>query len=156
MEKLQPFVIEWDAPAHEHKVRSQDWFWAVGIITVSIAIAATIFGNIIFGILILLCVFSLALFINKHPNMVHVVLTEKGITRDRIHYPYSTLESYWLDSDHPHPKIILHSTKFFMPFIVIPTGDVDPVELDQTLAELLPERFHPLPFAERFLEYLGF
>ncbi|MEK7147997.1 MAG: hypothetical protein AAB758_01740, partial [Patescibacteria group bacterium] len=155
MQRATPFRIEWDAHEYEHKERSSDWFWAVGIISISISIASIIFGNIIFAILILLSAFSLALFINRPPENVHVVITERGITKDKIHYPYSTLDSYWLDSDHPHPKILLRSEKMFMPIIRIPIGDTDPVELDELLAQFLPEKYHSLPLVEKILEYLG-
>lgn len=156
MQKVVPFTIEWDAPEHEHKERTSDWFWAVGIISVAIVAASIIFGNIVFAILVLVSVFSLALFINKAPENIHIAVTERGITRGNIYYPYSTLESYWLDADHPHPKIILRSTKMFMPLIVVPIGDADPFKLDETLTQFLPERYEALPLAERLLEYLGF
>lgn len=156
MKKPAPFRIEWDAHEYEHKERSSDWFWAVGIISISIAIAAVIFGNIILAILVLISVFALTLFINRPPENVHVVVTEKGITRNRIHYSYSTLESYWLDTDHPHSKIILCSEKTFMPLIVVPLGKADAPKLDALLSEFLPERYHSLPLVEKILEYLGF
>jgi len=53
------FLIEWDAHEYEHRERSPDWFWAVGIISVSVAVAAVIFGNIIFGILVIIAAFTL-------------------------------------------------------------------------------------------------
>lgn len=151
-----PFRIEWDAQEHEHKERSSDWFWAVGIVAISVAATSIILGNTIFGILVLVSTFALALFINRPPENVHVIVDERGITRDKIHYPYSTLESYWLDTDHPHPKILLQSTKPFLPIIVVPIGDADAEKLDETLKEFLPERYHSLPFIERVLELLGF
>jgi hypothetical protein len=156
MKKSAPFRIEWDAHEYEHKERSSDWFWAVGIISISISVAAIIFGNAIFAILVLISVFSLALFINRPPENVHVVVTERGVARDKIFYPFSSLDSYWLDSDHPHPKIILRSEKVFMPLIVVPIGDMDPYKLDEVLSQFLPEKFHSLPFVEKILEYLGF
>ena len=91
MRKVAPFRIEWEAHEYEHKERSLDWFWAMGIISISIAIATVIFGNIILAVLVLVSVFSLALFINRLPTTIHVSVTEQGITRDKIHYPYSTL-----------------------------------------------------------------
>ncbi len=155
--KVAPFKIEWDAPEHEHKKRSSDWFTAVGIISISVAVASVIFGNIIFGILVLVSVFALILFINRPPEDVHVVVNENGITRGRIHYPYSTLHSYWLDTEHPHPKILLRSEKAFIPLIIIPIDpDIDAEKLDDTLKEFLPEKYHAMPFVEKVLEYLGF
>src|SRR3989344_5061101 len=85
------FKIEWDAHEYEHKERSPDWFWAVGIISVSVAIASVIFGNIIFAILVIISAFSLSLFINRPPENAHMVIDERGITKNRTHYPYSTL-----------------------------------------------------------------
>ncbi len=151
------FKIEWDAHEYEHKERSSDWFWAVGIVSVSLTIAAIILGNIILGILILISTFTLSLFANRPPNTLRVVVDEKGITRGRIRYPYATLESFWIDTEHPHKKIILRSEKMFMPLIIVPLGDEADIEqLHENISQFLPEEFHSLPFVERILEYLGF
>ena len=157
MKKPETFKYEWDAKEYEHKERSQDWFWAVGIVTLAVAVTSVILGNIIFAILVLTAVFAMAIFINRPPEIIHVVVDEKGITRDRVRYPYEMLESYWLDTEHPHPKIILKSKKLFMPLIVVPIGeDANPEKLDATLSKFLVEKFHSLPFVEKVLEYLGF
>lgn len=151
-----PFKLEWDAHEYEHKVRSSDWFWAMGIITISAAVASIIFGNIIFAILILVAVFSLSLFINRPPESIHVVIDENGITRGHVRYPYKTLHSFWIDEDHPHRKIILRSHKLLMPLIIVPMADTDAEKLRHTLARYIPEEFQSLPFTEKLLEYLGF
>jgi len=151
------FKIEWDAHEYEHKERSPDWFWAVGIISVSLVIASIIFGNIILGILILISVATLSLFASRPPSTLRVTIDEKGITRDKVHYPYQTLQSFWIDTEHPHKKIILRSEKLLMPLIIVPLGDeVDLEELHEKLSFCLPEEFHSLPFVEKIIEYLGF
>lgn len=151
------FNMEWDAHEYEHKERSPDWFWAVGIISVSVAITAVIFGNIIFALLILLASFSLSIFASRPPTTLHMVLNEKGVTRGKIHYPFATLKSFWIDTEHPHKKIIFQSEKMFMPLIIIPLGeDVGIDELHDNLSIFLTEEFHNLPLIERLLEYLGF
>ncbi len=153
----QTFSIEWDAHEYEHKERTNDWFWAVGIISVSVAIASVIFGNIIFGILVIVSVFALALFINRPPETVHVIVDERGVTKGKIRYPYSSLHSFCLDTDHPHQKILLRSEKAFMPLIVVPLGEeIDPEHLEETLSRFLPHEHQSLPFVEQVLEYLGF
>ncbi len=151
------FRIEWDAHEYEHKVRTEDWYWAVAIITGAIAIACIIFGNIIFGILIVISAFSLALFINRPPETIHIVIDEKGITRGKIRYPYSTLHSFWIDIEHPHNKILLRSQKTFMPLILIPLNpSIEPEKLQRTLLRYMPEEYYSLPLTEKLLEYLGF
>ena len=155
--RQQSFKIEWQAAEYEHKERGSDWFWAVGIITFAIAIASIIFGNIIFGVLVLIGAFSLAIFANRPPNVLDMVVDDRGVTREKVHYPYSTLESFWIDVEHPHKKIILRSNKMLMPLIIIPVGDsVDIDNLHDKLSLFLKEEFHPLPLVERLLEYLGF
>ncbi len=151
------FLIEWDAHEYEHKERSPDWFWAVGIISVSVAIAAIIFGNIIFGILVIIAAFALSLFAKRPPSSLHIVVDEKGVTRGSVRYPFQTLKSFWIDTEHPHKKIILRSEKMFMPLIIVPLGDeVDEEKLHESLSQFLSEEFHTLPFVEKILEYLGF
>lgn len=151
------FTIEWEAPEHEHKERSGDWFWSVGILSVSVAITAAILDNFIFGLVVLIGAFALCLFVNREPDSIRVIVSEKGIAKNNIYYPYHTLQSFWIDVEHPHKKMILRSQKPLMPFIVIPIGDsVDIEKLHETLSLLLPEEYHKLPLVEQLLEYLGF
>jgi len=152
-----PFKLEWDAHEYEHKQRSSDWFWAVGIVAFALAFASIIFGNIILGILILVGTLSLTTYARRDPEEIHVVIDEKGITRGKIRYLFPSLESFWIDLEHPHPKIIIRSEKMFMPYIVIPlAGEVDAERLRRILARYMHEEFHSLPFAEKVLDYLGF
>ena len=97
-----------DALEYEHKDRGNDWFWAVGIISVSFAIVAIIFHNIIFGILILVSAFALCLFVNRPPHSVHIIISEDGVSHDKIHNPFDTLESFWVDESSSHKKILFN------------------------------------------------
>ncbi len=152
-----PFKIEWEAHEYEYKERSQDWFWAVGIVAVAIAVTSIIFHNIIFGILVLVGAFALSLSPNREPDMVEVTLNETGITRGKVRYPYESLHSFWIDTEHSHPKILLRSKKVFLPLIIIPLDpEAHVVEIERALARFLEEEHHTLPFAEKILEYLGF
>lgn len=157
MPRRESFKFEWTAHEYEHKERSPDWFWAMGIIVFSLAVVSVIFGNIIFALLIVLAAFSLSLFLNRPPEEIHVTVDEYGITKDKIHYPYGTLESFWIDDEHPHNKILLRSEKTFMPLIIIPLADdVNLDKLHEALLRHVDEEYHSLPIVERMLEYLGF
>ena len=153
----QTFKIEWDAHVYEHKQRSSDWFWAVGIVVASVAIASIILGNIIFAILIIVASFALSLFINRPPETIHNIIDENGVTRSNIRYPYDTLHSFWIDEEHSHKKILLRSKKTFMPLIIVPLGEGSDAEnLHEVLVARLEEKYYSLPFVEKLLEYLGF
>lgn len=148
--------LTWVAHQHEYKERGADWFWAVGIVTVAAAVAATIFGNLILGILIIVGAFALTLFINRDADAVEVVVDERGVTRGEIHYPYASLHSFWVEMEHVHPKIYLRSQKVLLPLIMVPLGEADGHEVAEFLAEHLTEEHHQAPFVERLLERLGF
>lgn len=157
MPKQPSFKIEWDAHVYEHKERGDDWFWAMGIVAFAIAITSVILGNIIFGILVLTAAFSLALFINRPPEDVHVVIDEKGVVRGNIRYPYSALKAFDIDEDHPHRKILLRSEKMLMPLIVIPlSSETDTDQIEEVLSQFLEKEVLELPFLEKLLEYVGF
>ena len=149
--------MEWEAPEHEHKERSSDWFWVAGIITVAIVFVSIIVGNIIFGILVLVSSVSLLMFINRKPENLHLVLNDHGVQRDNVFYPFETLESFWIDVEHPHNKIIIKSKKVLMPLIVVPISEnVDLEIMREVLSKNLIEEYHSLPLLEKLLEYLGF
>lgn len=151
------FALEWVAHEYEHKERSQDWFWATGIITAGAALAFIIFGDVIFGILILVAAAALALFINRPPEDVSITISEQGVRRGNVLYPFDTLAGFWIDTEHPHKKVLIRSKKALMPLIIVPLSEE--VSLDALRAELgkrIQEEYHSLPLAERILEYLGF
>lgn len=153
----KPKALQWNTSEYEHKERSSDWFWAVGIMTVAIAITAIIFNNILFAIVIILSGFGLALFAARHPKDVLVEINERGIRMDSHFYPYHSLESFWVDEeDEDYPKILLKSQKLIMPYIVIPIEEVSADKVRDTLSKFLPEVYHSESNLQKLIEYLGF
>jgi len=153
----QTFRIEWDGHEYEHKDRDSDWFWAVGIITIAVAVTSVILGNIIFAILIIVSAFALLLFINRPPETLRMIIDERGITKGHIRYPFDTLHSFYIDLEHPHNKIILRSKKMLMPLVIVPLSqEVDIEDVEEKILQFIPQEPLTLPFAERLLEYLGF
>jgi hypothetical protein len=151
MEKLS-----WQTTEYLHKQKTNDWYWIVGIITVSIAILAIILNDLIFGILIIVCSFTLALFASKKPAMIDVVIDDKGITVGSINYPYKNLESFWIETREVNPKIMIKSKKLFMHLIVVFIQNVEPETVHQALIKHLPEEELTEPLLEKILVYLGF
>jgi len=62
--------IEWQAPEYEFHEKRPDWFWTLGIITLALFLSAVLLHSFLFGFLILLAGFSLALFGARKPNIV--------------------------------------------------------------------------------------
>lgn len=152
----KPKPLHWQAYEYEHIERSPDWFWAVGIISVAIAITAIIFNNVLFAILVLLAAFTLSLYASREPELMDIVLDEKGVHIDKYFYPYAHLESFWIDESGKASKILLKSQKLIMPYIVVPIDEIDPEKVRTFLRFELPEVPHSEPALQKMLEYLGF
>ena len=152
---MQP-LISWDAHEHIHTEKNNDWYWAVGIITITAAALSFIFNNIIFGILILVSAFALVVHASKKPRIIHVEINDRGIIINDILYPFLTLESFWIDAHERPAKILIKSHKTFMPYITIHIDEVDPEQVRDILLNYIAETEHSEPISQKILERFGF
>lgn len=148
--------LRWQAPEYNHYQRSADWFWAVGIITISIAVLAFVFKNQLFGILILLSAGILVFYAIRTPQDVEYEINHRGIVVGRDLHPYLTLESFWIETRGGEPKIILRSKKAVSPYIIIPIHEDSVDEISAVLHQFLEEKEMTEPASHKIMEYLGF
>jgi len=151
-------TISWQGYEYTHYEKSSDWFWALGIVALSSAVTAIIFKNILFALLILIGAFTVALFAAKKPHLVHFEVTRRGVSIDDTLYPFTTLESFWIDEDeHGHHTLILKSQRVIMPYIIIPL--VESIEFEDMrntlLTKLEEEELHE-PISHKIFEFFGF
>jgi hypothetical protein len=149
----------WETEEYFFQEKTADWYWAVGIIGVSVSILAVIFGNGLFALLILLSTFALALFGSKRPNTVRFEVGKKGVMIGNTLYPFGTLDSFWVE-DNRHlgrpSKLMVKSRQLIVPLIAIPLDEIDPEELRDFLLDHLLEDHHIEPLGQKVLEYFGF
>ncbi len=156
--KKEPMT--WHNHEYEHRVKSRDWFVAVGIITVSAFIIAILFNNYILSILILLAGLCMILFGNKEPDHVRFEINGAGILIDNVLYPFGTLHSFWVENNDHHElpsMLFIRSNKPLVPLIHIPLiWDVDPEIVRTHLLEHIPEEEHSGSVSHRIMDYIGF
>ena len=80
--------LEWSALEYEEKERSNDWFWALGIIVATSGITALIYNNYFFAILLVLSGALLWVFAKKKPSLIAYELDERGLRIGNRIYPY--------------------------------------------------------------------
>jgi len=148
--------LKWQAPEYNHYQRSTDWFWAVGIITICIAILAFVFDNALFGILILLSAGILISYVVRVPQDIDYEINNRGIIVGKVLYPYLTIDSFWVETRTDEPKVILKSKKAIMPFIIIPVHNESADEVAAVLRQFLEEKELHEPSSHKLMEYLGF
>ena len=147
----------WEAPEYVHTEKNSDWYWAVGIISISIIIASILYHNFLFAGVIALSVFLLVYFAGRAPRVIPFEVSEKGVKINTLLYPFDSLESFWIENENlPDPKIILKSKKIFVPYVLIPLPEESSEKLRAFLRVYLPEVEHHEPLSHKIMEYLGF
>lgn len=150
-------AITWEAPEHRHVENGGDWFWALGIIALSGAIAAVFFGNFLFALVILLGAGVMALRAAKPPKIAPFMVGQRGVRVGERLYPYSALDSYWIDEEHPFgPMLLLKSKQLYAPLLSLPIPEEYVDDIEDLLRDKLPEEELEEPLGQKLLELLGF
>jgi hypothetical protein len=154
--------IMWQAPEHDRQEHAQDWYWAMGIVTVSLAIAFFIIGNMLLSIIIMLGMGTLLINAKRPARMYNYELSKAGIRINKTLYPWDTLASFWIAEKNITTKtstniLIITSKKPIVPQLVIPLGNNAPLEnIRGALIHMLTEEPQIEPLAYRMMRYIGF
>jgi hypothetical protein len=154
--------LEWSALEYEERERSPDWFWALGIIVVTAAIASLIYSNYFFAVLIIIGGLLLGFFAIKHPDMVFYELNDKGLKiRTRL-YPYENIKSFWVQSNKSpelpvKPTLFIKTERIFLPVMGVPITDVMAPRIRTIMLEknILEEEMVEHA-SEKIMEFFGF
>ncbi|HEX7724456.1 MAG TPA: hypothetical protein VF438_01825 [Candidatus Paceibacterota bacterium] len=149
-------LISWNAPAHIYVEKKPDWYWAVGIITLALAVTAFLFGAFINGLFIIVAALALVIHASRPPHIVKYEINDRGLVADDTLYPFVTLDSFWIPHDEFPAKILIKSRKLLMPYIVIYIEGVDPENVRQILLTYIAATEHHEPLIQRVHEWLGF
>lgn len=149
--------ISWTAPEFPHHNKDRSWFIILTVIAVGLLILALFDKNIIFAVLIGISFFSIFTYALKKPEDVNLVITHKGIKINKTLYEFNNLKSFWIFYEPPQVKeISLRSKKMIMPYIKIPLGEQNPVEIRRFLMKYLPERKHKESLIDNLSRVLRF
>ena len=152
-------LISWEAYEHTHREKSKDWYWSLGIISVTASVLSIIFGNYIFGVLLIIMGAALGIVGAQHPNLVYFELNKMGVRIGNKLYPYATLESFWVQ-DNSHfggdSVLLIKSRKLMAPLMVIPLDEVETEEIRDFLLYNLLEKELQESLSQLILENLGF
>lgn len=150
-------TFTWKTYGHIHTEKNSDWYWIVGIITITIAIISVFMNNIVFAVLVIVGSFAMALFASKKPAIVDVTVSKNGVAFGKTFYNFNELESYWVETRDGLPRLILKSKRVFIPNITILIDEsVDSENLKFFLQKHLGTEEDTEPIFEKILIYLGF
>jgi hypothetical protein len=149
--------LEWTAPEFEYYHKDKSWLVMVGLIAAGLFLWALLTKNIIFALLIGLSYFATMAYGLKKPAPVKLVVTSQGIKINQTLYEFDNLKSFWIFYQPPQVReISLRSKKTIMPYIKLPLGEQNPVEVREVLLKYLPERKHKESLIDNFARSLKF
>ena len=148
--------LTWQAYDKTHQTHSPDWYFAVGIISLSIVVTAVILGNTLFAVLVIISTLVLFLRTLQEPRLMNYELTNRGLWINKEFHAFSTFASFWVEAEEVMPKLILKSKNFLTPLLIIPFEQIYPDEVREFLVPFLLEVEHHEPLSKRIMEFLGF
>lgn len=152
-----PRAVNWEAPEHNHTEKGGDWFFAFTIIFIAIVLAAVLLGNTLFALLMTIAGLTLAISASRRPSIIPFSVNVRGVRVGDELYPYSTLESYYIDEDEPKgPQLLLKARRHFMPLLILPLPPDYIDDVEEILTGRLPEEHLEEPFFVKILEIFGF
>jgi hypothetical protein len=147
--------ITWKAFEYTHREKTTDWFWALGIITITMIIVAVLLRNAMFVVVLVLSGFALGVQALKRPKMVDFEITDRGIRIDGKLYPFTSIAAFG-HFENDQTRIALRFSKGMRPPLEIPVHEEDYDDIRETLLLHIDEEEYQEPFSQKILAVLGF
>jgi hypothetical protein len=150
-------IISWQTEEYVHREKNPDWFWALGLITLTRAAITVIYHDTLFAIFIVLGATILGYYAARIPDIITISINEEGIKIKEYVYPFKKLKGFAVEEHQLGNLLLIESDRLITPIIAIPLpSSIDPNELVQILKPKLPQqeiKEHP---SHRIMEHIGF
>ena len=158
MDEIKINTLQWSAPEYSHKERDNDWFWTLGVITIVACGIALWFHNYLFAVFIFISGCCLIMFTLRHPQDVTYIIETKGLSMGKDLYTWKSLKSFNIKNKEEDifAKIIIETSKYFLPVYTIPLPKELEDEAKETLLKILPRSEVDESPSMLFMEKLGF
>jgi len=159
MAEAEGQTISWQVETHEHKERSTDWYWGLGIGAVAAAGLSLFFGNLLFAFIILIAASSIGTLVARGPREHWVKVDSRGVSMDGTLYRFDSIQSFWVQfgSEEGHePRLLLATNGIFAPQLVIPLGNTTRAQnVRSYLRRFVKEEEQEAHLGERLAELFG-
>jgi hypothetical protein len=140
----------------EEKDRHPDWLWSIGLIALLSAIVCFFYGNIFFGIFLIIAGAVTILYALQKPKELTILINDKGVSINNELIEYKTLSAFWLDENGKHDTLLLLVKSSFMPQLALPLVGVKADEVRALLAQYTKEEEMRQSRSIALFERIGF
>lgn len=153
----EDITFSWSAFEHAHVPKEQDWFWALGIITVAAACVSFFFANYLFGIFILLAGGTVGLLAQRENPIVSFEINTDGVRVGEYMYPYNLFRQFSISERTLNtPLLVFDTLRFLNPHLYIPLDEsIDQDELREFLKKSVQEVERGVPLSHTIVELFG-
>lgn len=111
--------MSWSVMTHQHRERSTDWYWGLGVLALAGAAAAIFFGNVLFAIIIVMGASSIGFLAARGPREHAIKMDDRGLSVDGTRYPWTAVHSFWVEHDEETPYLFITMRGAFSPRIMV-------------------------------------
>ena len=148
--------VTWTTLEFEEKDRHPDWIWYAGLIAGIVAAISFFYGNIFFGIFIVLAGIIVIIYAFHTPQPVTITLTKDGVVINTELVPYANIRQFWLDESGKQDKLLLLVKTVFLPMTVLPVEGVSAETIRAALVPHVPEVLMKDSTSAKIFDRLGF
>lgn len=99
--------------------------------------------DVLMAIFFILSSIVLSLYSQKKPEVIKILLDQRGVIIGEKEYYYKDLKSFWINYQPGNIKeLSLESKKWYMPYITISIEDKNPLSIRSILINHIPEKEH--------------
>lgn len=156
---VSAILFEWEGREYDPNPKSADWYWALGIIAAAGTVAALLFGNYLFAVVIVVAAVAIALHGAKEPPLHRFRLTERGLQIGEELHPFERMISFSVleDVEGELPPLLSVKTDHWMAaHLLIPLADIDADAVYAYFLEKVDEREHRHGITDVVAHWLGF
>jgi hypothetical protein len=151
---MQP--IHWTTLEFEPQVRHRDWNWYAGLVALIAAVLAFFYGDIFFGIFIIVAGITVLIYAQRPPKTLSITIDDKGVTINDELIPYSSIRQFWLDETDKQDKLLLLVKGTFVPMIGLTLEAVTAEAVREAMKPNAPEVEMRESRTIKIFERLGF
>jgi hypothetical protein len=131
--------LSWKTLEFEKKDKSPDWVWTVGLVSVLSSIVSFFYGNIFFGIFLIIAGAVTIIYALKHPKELSITISELGVSINEELIDYKNITSFWLDETGKEVKLLLLVKTSFIPTLSLPLEGVSTSQVREAIAPYAKE-----------------
>ena len=149
-------LISWTTMEYEEKERHPDWHWYAGLVFALAAVIAFFYGDIFFGILLLVAGAVVIIYAFRKPKELSIVMDQENLSINGDAIPYKRIKQFWLDESTKPDKLLLLVKGSFVPMISIPIAGVAANRVREHLIAFAPEVEMHESTGSKIFDRLGF